>query len=170
MRPIVILGFMASGKTTVGEALARRLQCRFVDLDSFITEREGRSPAEIIKTDGEIAFRAVETLALRDLIQDGDEMVIALGGGTWTTPANRTLIALHECLSVWLDVPFEICWRRISENSDLVRPLAPDYETARGRYDSRRADYALAERQVTVSEADSVEVAVERMLKEVGRQ
>src|ERR1700752_4953623 len=126
MRRIVILGFMACGKTTVGRALARRLQCRFVDLDSFITEREGRSPAEIIQSDGEAAFRATETLALRDVLQDADNVVVSLGGGTWTIPANRTLIALHECLSIWLDVPFEICWQRILENSDAVRPLAPN--------------------------------------------
>ncbi len=167
MQRIVLLGFMACGKTTIGQALARRLQCPFVDLDSFITEREGRSPAEIIKTDGEDTFRALETLAVRDVLQNGDDLVIALGGGTWTIPANRTLVALHECLSVWLEVPFEICWQRISENSDLVRPLAPDYETARARYDSRRADYMLAERHIAIGEADPVEVVVERILKDL---
>src|SRR5215468_10756623 len=100
-RRIVILGFMACGKTTVANEVARRLSSRVVDLDSFITNREKRSPAEIINHDGEDSFRDVETLALRDVLQDKHVLVIALGGGTWNTPANRTLIALHDCLTVW---------------------------------------------------------------------
>src|SRR3954470_21400776 len=98
MRRVVIVGFMACGKTTVGQALARRLEWPFVDLDSFITKRAGRSPAEIIRNEGEEAFRAVETLGLRDAMQ-GDKCVVSLGGGTWTVPANRTLIALNDCSS-----------------------------------------------------------------------
>src|SRR6267378_1753327 len=113
-RRIVVLGFMGSGKTTVAHELARQLECEFIDLDSFITAREGRSPAEIISQDGEASFRKIETLALRDVLQDRDVHVIALGGGTWIVPANRTLIALHDCLSVWLDAPFELCWQRIA--------------------------------------------------------
>ena len=150
-RRIVILGFMACGKTTVANEVARELGCGCVDLDSFITEREKRSPAEIITQDGEEAFREVETLALRDVLQDKQAHVIAVGGGTWTTPANRTLIALHDCLTVWLDVPFETCWRRIT-SANLARPLAPDRETAQSRFDARRLDYNFAEKQISVDE------------------
>ncbi len=150
-RRMVILGFMGCGKTTVANELARALKCRYVDLDSFITEREQRSPAEIIPADGEEAFRELETLALRDALQDKDAHVIALGGGTWITPANRTLIALYDCLSVWLDAPFELCWNRIT-SANAVRPLAPDRETAQKRFDSRRSDYLLAEKQIAVND------------------
>src|SRR6266404_1916235 len=131
-RRIVILGFMGCGKTTVAKELARQLDCSFVDLDSFITERYRRSPAEIIQKDGEDSFREIETLALRDVLQDKHARIIALGGGTWTIPANRTLIALHDCLSVWLDAPFELCWERINAG-ETVRPLAPDREAALAR-------------------------------------
>src|SRR6185436_554045 len=102
-RRIIILGFMACGKTTVAKELARQLECDFIDLDSFITKRHGRSPAEMIQQDGEEQFREIETLTLRDVLQDNNARVIALGGGTWTIPANRTLIALHDCVSIWLD-------------------------------------------------------------------
>ena len=165
-RRIVILGFMACGKTTVGKALARQLESNFIDLDSQITENEGRSPAQIIEADGEAPFREIETFALRDVLQNRATRVIALGGGTWTIPANRTLAALHDCRTVWLDVPFELCWQRISENQSSVRPLAPDYQTALGRYESRRSIYALAEQHVTVSAADSVERIVEQILSQ----
>jgi len=162
MRRIVIIGFMACGKTTVGKYLAEQSECSFVDLDSFITNSKGRSPAEIIQTNGEALFREIETLALRDVLQDREARVIALGGGTWTIPANRTLVALHDCLSVWLDVPFELCWQRISAN-EFVRPLAPDHEAARARYDSRRSDYALAGHHLTVSATDSVKTIVDQI-------
>ena len=164
-RRIVILGFMACGKTTVGEELARQLNCGFVDLDSFITSREGRSPAEIITQDGQAAFRELETLALRDVLQDREAHVIALGGGTWLKAANRTMVALFDCITVWLDTPFEVCWERIS-NSATVRPLAPDHETAKRRLDERRPFYALAARRIGVEVADSAERVVEKLFKE----
>jgi shikimate kinase len=164
-RRIVILGFMGCGKTTVAKELARQLDCAFVDLDSFITERHTRSPAEIIQQEGEASFREIETLALRDVLQDKQAQVIALGGGTWITPANRTLIALHDCLSVWLDAPFELCWKRISAGQ-TNRPLAPDRKTARARYESRRADYATAEKPIVVDEFDAAETLAEQILRE----
>src|ERR1700752_2335159 len=95
-RRIVILGFMACGKTTVGAEFARQFNCGFVDLDSFIGQREGRTPAQLITQDGEPAFRELETLALRDVLQDRQVHVIALGGGTWMIQANRTLVALYD--------------------------------------------------------------------------
>src|ERR1043165_3723291 len=153
-RRIVILGFMGCGKTTVANEVAHELNCRCVDLDTFITERERRSPAEIIPADGEEAFRELETLALRDALQAKDTHVIALGGGTWITPANRTLIALYDCLTVWLDAPFELCWNRIVA-ANAVRPLAPDRETAQKRFDARRSHYRLAGRQLGINDGVS---------------
>lgn len=154
---------MGCGKTTVGQELARELRCGFVDLDSFITEREGRAPAEIITQDGETSFRELETLALRDVLQDHSAHVIALGGGTWTIPANRTLIALYDCASIWLDLPFELCWQRINF-AQTSRPLAPDRDTARERFDGRRDDYALAERHIPIADGHSVAHVVEQIL------
>ena len=164
-RRIVILGFMGCGKTTVAKELARQLDCSVVDLDSFITALHGRSPAEIIRQDGEDSFREIETLALRDVLQDKDARVIALGGGTWIIPANRTLIALHDCLSVWLDASFDLCWKRINAGQ-IVRPLAADRETAFARYESRRGDYATAEKPIAVDEFDLVEALAAQILRE----
>ena|SRR5437773_4331135 len=165
-RRIVIVGFMGCGKTTIGAALAQQLANKFVDLDSYITEREHRSPAEIIRADGEAAFREIETLALRDVLADSRPAVIALGGGTWTVPANRTLVALHDCLSLWLDAPFELCWKRIAAG-DTVRPMAPDWTTAAARFQDRSSDYASADRRVPVKESDSAETIVEEVLRQL---
>ena len=141
-RRIVIVGFMGCGKTTVAEALARQLGCQAIDLDSFISASEARSPAEIIQQDGEPAFRKIETAALSDVLLEKKARVIALGGGAWTSEANRTLVAEHGCLSIWLDVPFELCWERITR-SEMIRPMAPDLESAKRLYASRRPTYEL---------------------------
>jgi shikimate kinase len=154
-RRIVIVGFMGCGKTTVAEALACQLGCRMIDLDSFIAEREGRPPAEIIQQHGEGAFREIETSALRDVLETNDVRVIALGGGAWTVEANRALVAQHNCLSVWLDAPFEVCWERIT-TSATIRPLAPDRETAQRLYESRRSSYELAALRIKGSEPASI--------------
>lgn len=156
-RSIVILGFMACGKTTVAKELARKLDAKFIDLDSFITDREGRSPAQIIPTDGEPSFRQTETAALNKVLTQTGARIIALGGGTFTIPENRTLIALHDCFTVWLDAPFDLCWQRITDGSVNARPLAPNRDTAFKRYEARRADYSLAEHRIVISAADSQE-------------
>ena len=163
-RRIVILGFMGCGKTSVATELAHRLNCKLVDLDLFITNREGRSPAEIIQQDGEPAFRELESVALSSVLQDREAQVIALGGGTWTMPANRTLVALHDCLSVWLDAPFKLCWKRISSSKNTIRPLAPDLETTRRKFEDRRLAYSLAEHQVTVSEFEDAKAIADRIV------
>ncbi len=157
-RRIVIVGFMGCGKTTVAEELARRLGCGMIDLDSFIAEREGRSPAEIIKQDGEPAFRAIETRALQAVLENDAACVIALGGGAWTIQANRTLAEEYDCLSVWLDAPFELCWQRITA-SGTIRPLAPNRESAQTLYESRRASYELAELHVDSRHDPVAEIA-----------
>jgi shikimate kinase len=150
-RRIVIVGFMGCGKTTVAAALAARLGCAMVDLDSFITESEGRSPAEVIEQDGEDAFRSIETHALKNVLEKDSVRVIALGGGAWTIEANRQLVAQHDSVSVWLDMPFELCWKRI-EAGAAVRPLAPDRESARKLYESRRDSYELAALRIEATE------------------
>jgi len=162
-RRIVIVGFMGSGKTTVAGALARELGCPMTDLDSFIAEREGRSPAEIIQRSGEPAFRQIETEALRELLERKDTRVIALGGGTWAIKVNRALVAERDCLSVWLDAPFELCWERIV-SAETVRPLAPDRATARMLYDDRRATYQLSDRQLKVEREDSPTIVADTIL------
>lgn len=157
---------MGCGKTTVARQLARELACEFADLDSFIAEQTSRSPAEIIEADGEESFREIETRALNDLLHHDAVRVIALGGGTWTVAANRTVIALHDCLTVWLDAPFELCWTRIQDGK-TIRPLAPDREAALTRYETRRADYALAEQHIAVRDSDSADTTAAQILKQI---
>jgi len=140
-RRIVIVGFMGCGKSTVAKALARRLDCDMIDLDTYITEQENRSPAELIAQDGEAAFRALETGALRNILKQRDWRVIALGGGAWTIAANRALIRKSNCLTVWLNAPFELCWQRIISKGKSARPLAPNRKRALALFTSRKPKY-----------------------------
>jgi shikimate kinase len=138
------------------------LGCNLLDLDLFISETQGRSPAEIIQQDGEPEFRAIETRSLEEVLKISG--VIALGGGAWTMPAIRTLVEDQNCLSVWLDAPFELCWQRITPSNDVVRPLAPDRKTAQALYESRLESYGLASIRVEVCESDSVEAIADKIL------
>lgn len=145
---VFILGFMASGKTTVARELARVLNCRVDDLDELISQREQRSPGEIIERSGEDEFRRIETEILGEVLAEESAgltaHVIALGGGTWTLERNRDLINAAPGVTVWLDAPFALCWERI-QASDGGRPLALDEPEARRLYAERQRQYSLAE-------------------------
>lgn len=147
-RRIVILGFMGCGKTTVAHALAARLGCGMVDLDSVISAQARMSVPEVIATQGEGGFREAETSALQIVLDRLQPRIIALGGGAWTLERNRDLIKTHECLTVFLDAPFELCWERITATPHTIRPLAPDRETAQKLYELRRASYLLAQLRI----------------------
>ncbi len=141
---IVITGFMGAGKTTVAAALALALGCRCVDLDELIAAHEGRTPTQLIDSEGEAYFRVAESRALGAALVDDNARVIALGGGTWAFEGNRALVAECDCFTVWLDAPFELCWQRITGGAQVDRPFARDRERARKLYDERQAGYRLA--------------------------
>jgi shikimate kinase len=153
---IVIIGFMGSGKTTVAQALANELDCSWVDLDALITKHEHRSPKEIIEQDGEAKFRERETWMLRKVLTTGAERVIAVGGGAWTIQESRKAIVNAGACAVWLDAPFELCWKRIVE-ADQRRPLAPSLEMARALYDERLPIYRTADLPIEVNENQTPE-------------
>ena len=78
---IFLIGFMGSGKTTVGKKLANRLQYAFIDLDQFIQEKEGRTVEELFDNEGEAFFRTLESKYLRSLPTGPSGLVVATGGG-----------------------------------------------------------------------------------------
>ena len=159
---------MGCGKSKVAREVAHRMNVAMVDLDQRITQRTGRSPAQLIVDDGEPAFRSVETATLSDVLESGEATVIALGGGAWIQEANRALIEQHGCLSVWLDAPFDLCWARI-ESSEEIRPLGRTRDEALARYEQRRPVYQLAEVHVTIRD-ESLEDLVSRLIHSLERE
>jgi shikimate kinase len=110
-RPIVLVGLMGAGKTTVGRRLAKRLGLPFADSDEEIERSSGYTIAEIFERFGESAFRDGERRTIHRLI-DGRPKVIAIGGGAFMDESTRALI-LSRCTAIWLDADVEILVGRL---------------------------------------------------------
>ena len=118
-QPVVLVGMMGVGKTSVGKRLAGRLGLDFVDADEEIERAAGMTIAEIFEKFGEPYFRDGERRVIARLI-DGAPKVIATGGGAFINDDTRTLI-LQRALSIWLDADVKILAERVSRRSH--RPL-----------------------------------------------
>jgi shikimate kinase len=106
---IVLMGYMGSGKSTVGKQLASVLDYNFIDLDDYIIEREKITIANIFNQKGEIYFRKVESQSLKDILSSKDNIVLALGGGTPCYANNLNLIKKQENVKSYylkLSIPF----------------------------------------------------------------
>jgi shikimate kinase len=168
-RPIVIVGMMGAGKTTIGKRLASKLQLSFADSDRAVEEAARRSVAEIFESYGEEAFRDCERRVIARLLHAPDQ-VVALGGGAWTHPETRAVVAAKS-ISVWLDADVETLLERVRRRA--TRPLLQTADPARTLADldrTRRPLYALADIRVKVGQAhhyqvvDSLTYALSRYL------
>lgn len=124
---IVLLGYMASGKSAVGKILAERLNILFIDLDSFIEEREQLSISEIFSKKGEIYFRKKEGDYLQELIDLNESAVISLGGGTPCYGNNLEIIE-NKSTSFYLKASIDTIFERL-KNETSQRPLVAAIET-----------------------------------------
>jgi shikimate kinase len=160
---IYVVGFMASGKSTIGRLLAGRLGWNFFDTDQEIETAEGATIAEIFDTRGESEFRRIETGIVRHhvrWIERGRPAVLALGGGAFAERANRELLE-NNGVAVWLDCPFAVVERRVALASH--RPLARDPQQFAELYQARREVYRLADICVPI-ESDDPAGVVEAIL------
>jgi shikimate kinase len=161
---IYLVGFMGSGKSTIGRLLADRLGWHFVDLDADIEAAAGTSIADIFARRGEAEFRRLEHEAMRRrvrAIECGRPTVVALGGGAIVQPENYALVE-NNGITVWLDCPFEIVRRRVEPTSH--RPLARDPESFARLYDARRESYARADYRIPI-DGDDPAIAVAAVLR-----
>ncbi len=118
-RPIVLIGMMGVGKSTVGRLLAQKLGIEFVDSDEAIVEAAGMPVAEIFERFGEDYFRDGERRVLARLI-DGKRKVMATGGGAFINEQTRQLI-LDRCISIWINAELDVLVARVSRKN--TRPL-----------------------------------------------
>jgi shikimate kinase len=142
-RPVVLVGLMGVGKSTVGRRLARRLGLPFVDSDSAIADASGFSAAEMYERFGERDFRDGERRLVARLI-DGEIRVIATGGGAYIDPRTRELLN-ERAITVWLDAPVDVLAERTGRRD--TRPLLrnPDPKgTLERLLDERRPSYEEA--------------------------
>jgi 3-dehydroquinate synthetase/shikimate kinase len=144
---IVLVGLSGSGKSSVGRQVATRLGRPFLDLDDAITRRTGRTPARLIETDGEAAFRAIEAAEVEAAVRVPD-VVIATGGGAVIDPISRWTL-WDAGVSVWLDGADERLVSRVRRHAE-TRPLLsgdPAARLARQRAE-REPFYAAADARV----------------------
>jgi len=167
-RRIVLTGFMGSGKSTVGPMMAARLGWRFVDADDVIEAEAGSKITELFARHGEAEFRRREHEAIARLAE-GEELVLALGGGAIETEEVRTLLlGSFGTLLVHLEVELETTLKRCA-GTEQTRPILADRANLAARYARRLPLYRLAHVSVKVDELTPVE-AVEAIVQAAERQ
>lgn len=132
---IVLIGFMGSGKTTVGKMLARKLFKTFADVDTIIEAEQNSSVSEIFKTKGEEYFRTLEQKCIDTLTQKKGQ-IIATGGGLpiYSTIPDKSLI-------INIDADFDVILKRLTKKERDKRPLLEDESKAKTLFDQRIDTY-----------------------------
>lgn len=149
-RVVCLVGFMGSGKTTVGQLLARQLAWRFEDLDARIEQSTALTIPEIFERFGETAFRQMEAQQLEATLGRANEarepVILALGGGTFAQPGVADRLRAAGVVVVWLDCPVELLFTRCAIVSN--RPLFRDESSFRQLLESRLPSYRQADFRV----------------------
>src|SRR6476661_1769742 len=142
-RPVVLVGLMGVGKSTVGRRLAKRLGLSFVDSDAEIEDAAGFPAAEVFERYGERDFRDGERRLVARLIE-GDIRVIATGGGAYVDPRTRKLLN-ERAITVWLDAPIDVLAERTSRRDTRAQLRNGDpKEVLEKLSEQRRASYQEA--------------------------
>ncbi len=126
---VVLIGYMASGKSTLGRVLAKKMNYDFIDLDDYIEEKEQLQVSDIFESKGEIYFRRVETMYLKELLDKKSKLVLSLGGGTPCYSNNmETLRENNKVKSIYLKASIPSLVARL-KNEKSKRPLIAHIET-----------------------------------------
>ena len=132
---IVLIGFMGSGKTSVGKILARQLHKKFVDVDTVIEKEENSSINDIFDNKGEEYFRSLEQKCINEVAQTKGQ-VIATGGGLpiYSSIPPKSLI-------IYIDADFEVILKRLPAKEHAKRPLLQDESRAKALFEERISTY-----------------------------
>ena len=163
---IVLLGYMASGKSTVGRLLARQLGISFVDLDDYIEQQQKKSIKDIFSEKGEIFFRKLEHQMLKEVLDSHTAVVLSTGGGTPCYANNMETILQQSDNSIYLNHSIPVLVERITKEKEH-RPLVkniPDNDLPEfvGKHlFERRPFYMQAEHRVDCDPLSAEEVVAE---------
>lgn len=168
-KPIVLVGMMGVGKTTYGKKLASIINAPFVDIDQMIENEIGHSVSWIFENVGEAKFRQMEEGKIREILNETQHMVLALGGGAFLNENTRKLIK-QKAVSVWLSSSPEVIFSRVSVRRD--RPLLEGVEDKLGKIKeimtNREQYYKQADISVITDTGNQKEI-VNRIIREVER-
>ncbi len=157
-RHIALVGFMASGKSTIGKRLARKLKCAFFDTDDLVVREHG-AVSDIFYNEGEGAFRRYESAALEHVLEEGEPGVVALGGGALTIDENQKLLK-KRAYRVFIKISPEQALERL-RRSRWVRPLlgpTPSLAKIKEIYTRRMPQYAHADHVVEADHLSTSQV------------
>lgn len=159
---LYLIGMMGAGKTTVGQLLAKQLGYGFIDTDNVIAQSAKKSINQIFAEEGEAAFRQLESDVLGQVCAY-TKLTVATGGGIVLRRENWSY--LHHGLIVWLDVPVELLYTRLAE--DTTRPLLQDVDPKgklRSLLEQRTPLYAQADLRIPVIEGETPEQIAEKVM------
>ena len=125
---IILLGYMGSGKSTVGRLLSKKLGYGFVDFDEYIEEKQRKSISQIFDQKGEVFFRKLEQQYLIEILNNSDNRVVSLGGGTPCYGDNMDRIVHADAQSVYFNVPVAELTARLWQ-ARMHRPLLRHQDT-----------------------------------------
>ena len=164
---IVLLGYMASGKSTVGKQLASRLNLPFLDLDTVIEARTEQTIPELFEKKGEIFFRKEEHYALKSVLEEEEGFVLALGGGTPCYGNNMDMVLKMAEQSVYLQLSINALVERLfheKSSRPLVQHLQEeDLPEFIGKHLFERRPYYMQATHTIVCDGKSVEEIVEEI-------
>lgn len=161
VRNLYLVGFMGAGKSAVGRAVARMTDRVFLDLDEAIEQRMGMSIPEIFSTRGEAEFRRIESAELKATSTETN-LVVATGGGAFSSADNRRLIEGCGGVSVFLDPPWSVIERRL-EGEVEHRPNWVDGDRARALYEARADDYRMSSIHLRIGDDETPETIAARI-------
>lgn len=164
---IVLLGYMASGKSTIGSIVSKNKKLKFIDLDQYIAQKENLSIPQIFDEKGEIYFRKIEHQYLKEVLEFKDDLILSLGGGTPCYSDNMVEInKSSSTISVYLKASITTLVNRILLNKEQ-RPLVAclTYEQipefiAKHLFE-RRFFYEQAKQTITIDQKSKLELATE---------
>lgn len=165
-KPIVLIGLMGAGKTTVGTALSKELGLNFFDADNVLEKEAGRTIPQIFEAEGEPYFRDLERKTIRDLVRRPQRVVISVGGGAFMDSATRRLIQ-DKAISIYLDASSEELKRRVGSGEG--RPLLDGVDIGhklRILKEERDPIYRGAD-YIIVTKSESVDETVRRVIKAI---
>ena len=163
---IVLLGYMASGKSSIGKRLSKKLSMSFLDLDDYIIEQEKMSISKIFELKGEVYFRLIEHKYLKEILAKDEKIILALGGGTPCYANNMDEINKGDTLSIYLQGSTATMIERLIRKKakrPLIASLGDDKipEFVAKHLFERRPFYEQAKTTIKIDDKTKKEVAEE---------
>lgn len=129
MRKIILIGYMAVGKTTIGELLSKKMQIEAIDLDRIIENTTGLSIPNIFERNGEVYFRKIEHKIFKKSVEESKELIIITGGGTPCYANNHLLLNAENVISIYLKASIDVIFDRLKSEKEQ-RPLVANQSGA----------------------------------------